>query len=84
MGLHKESATAGEHRVSLVHSQSVKLEAVGGVSVRDLALEVRGQVDDGNRTEGALLRADTATDTEGLGNKGQSRFGGHFDTWGSS
>lgn len=59
----------------------MKLKAVGGVTVGDLALEVRRQVDDGDRTERALLRADTATDTEGFRKKSESRFGGHFDTW---
>lgn len=43
------------------HSQSVKLEAVGRVSVCDLALEVRRQVDDSNGAKRAFLRADTTT-----------------------
>lgn len=62
------------------HSQSVKLEAVGGVTVCDLALEVRGQVDNGDSAERALLRADTTSDAEGLGDKGESGIRGYFDT----
>lgn len=61
------------------HRQSVQLEAVGGVSVGDLALEVGGQVDDGDGTERAFLGADTASDAEGLGNEGQAGVGGHFN-----
>lgn len=63
-----------------VHSQSVELEAVGGVSVRDLALEVRRQVDDGNSAERALLWADTTSNTEGFGNEGKSGVRRYFDT----
>ena len=46
----------------------------------DLALEVRGQVDDCDGGEWALLGADTTTNAEGFGNEGDSRLGGHFDT----
>jgi hypothetical protein len=46
------------------HRQTVKLEAVGSIAMCDLALEVRGQVDDGDRIEGALLRADTTSNAE--------------------
>jgi hypothetical protein len=46
------------------HGQTVQLEAVGGVTVGDLALEVCGQVDDLDGVEGALLGADTASDTQ--------------------
>lgn len=66
--------------VAPVHSQSVKLEAVGGVSVSDLALEVRRQIDDGDGAERALLRADTTPNAEGLGDEGKSGFRSHFDT----
>ena len=52
------------------HRKTVQLEAVGGVAVGDLALEVCGQVDNLNGVEGALLGADTATDTEALTNEG--------------
>lgn len=63
------------------HGQSVELEAVGRVSMGHLALEVRWQVDDGDGAEGALLRADTASDAKGFGDEGKSRVGGHFDAW---
>lgn len=58
----------------------MKLECVGAISVSDLALEVRGQVDDSDSVEGALLGADTATDAEGLGDEGEARGGRDFDT----
>jgi hypothetical protein len=61
------------------HGQTVQLEAVGGVTVGDLGLQVGGQVDDGDGTEGTLLGADTATDAKGFGDKGDLRFGGHFN-----
>lgn len=52
------------------HGQSVELETVGRVSMSDLALKVGGQVDDGNGTEGTLLRADTTSYAKGLGDEG--------------
>lgn len=61
------------------HRQTMQLEAVGAISVGDLALEVGGQIDDGNGVEGALLGANTTTDAEGLGNEGEARFGGDFN-----
>jgi hypothetical protein len=57
------------------HRQTVELEAVGAITVGDLALEVGGQVDDGDGVEGALLGADTATNTQRLGDEGEARFG---------
>jgi hypothetical protein len=57
----------------------VELEAVGAIAVGDLALQVRGQVDDGDGVEGALLGADTATNAERLGDEGQAGLGGDFD-----
>jgi hypothetical protein len=62
------------------HGKSVQLETVGAISVGDLALKVGGQVDDGNGVEGTLLGADTATDTERLGDEGQLRVALDFDT----
>lgn len=60
------SDTVGSNKTQNVartgHGKTVKLEAVGGVAVGDLALKVRGQVDDGDGAEGALLGADTTTD----------------------
>jgi hypothetical protein len=58
----------------------MELEAVGRVSVGDLALEIRRQVDNGNRAEGALFRADTTTDAEALGNESKPRVRSNFDT----
>ncbi|KAI6772291.1 hypothetical protein HG530_003249 [Fusarium avenaceum] len=62
------------------HGKSVQLETVGAISVGDLALEVGGQVDDGNGVEGALLGADTTTDTERLGDECQLRVALDLDT----
>ena len=58
----------------------MKLEAVGRVPVGDLGLEVGGQVDDGDGIKGAPLGADTASDTQGLGDVGDARLGGDLDT----
>jgi len=44
------------------HGKTMELEAVGRITVGDLTLKVRGQVDDGDGTEGAPLGTDTATD----------------------
>jgi hypothetical protein len=55
----------------------VQLEAVGGVSMRDLRLEVGGQVDDVDGVEGAFLGADTAADAEALRDEGD--LGGVVD-----
>ena len=62
------------------HGQTVKLEAVGGVTVGDLALEVCGQVDNLDGVEGALLGADTATDTQALTDEGDLAGVVDFDT----
>ena len=61
------------------HGQTVQLEAVGGVTVGDLALQIGGQVDDVDGTEGTLLGANTATNAKAFGDKGDLRFGGHFN-----
>lgn len=57
----------------------MKLEAIRRVSVGDLGLEIRRQVDDRDCIEGAFLRADTASDAETLGDEGDSRIGGDLD-----
>lgn len=44
--------------------QSVELERVCRVSVRDLRFEISREVDDGDGAKGALLDADTATNTQ--------------------
>ena len=43
--------------------------------MRDLALEVRGQVDDGDGAKGAALGADTTTNAERFRNEGDARLG---------
>lgn len=48
--------------------------------MRDLGLEVGGQVDDVDGVEGAFLWANTATDTEPLGDEGDFGRVVHFDT----
>jgi hypothetical protein len=57
----------------------VQLEAVGGVAVRDLGLEVGGQVDDADGVEGAFFGADAAADAEAFGDEGDFAVGGDFD-----
>jgi hypothetical protein len=58
----------------------VKLEAVGRVTVGDLRLEVGGQVDNVDGIERTFLGADTATDTETLGDEGDFGLVGDFNT----
>ena len=67
-----------KHLTGSGHRKTVQLEAVGAISVGDLALKVGGQVID--RIEGAALRADTTTDTELLGDEGQLGIGLDLDT----
>lgn len=43
------------------HWQPMQLEAVGGITMCYLSLEIGGQVDDVDGAERALLRADTTT-----------------------
>ena len=57
----------------------MKLEAVGRIAVGDLGLEVRGQVDDVDGTEWALLGADTTADTEALRDVSYLGFRSDFD-----
>lgn len=65
-----------EHVARAGHGQAMELEAVRRVAVGNLALEVRGQVDDGDSPERALLGADAASYAETLGDEGESRLGG--------
>lgn len=58
----------------------MQLEAVGRVTVGDLCLEVGRQVDNVDSAERTFLRADTATDTEALGDEGDLGLGCYFDT----
>jgi hypothetical protein len=56
--------------------QPVKFEAVGRITMSDFGLQVCRQIDDVDGAEGALLGADTATDTEPFG------YVGNFGLWG--
>lgn len=51
-----------QHLTRTGHGQPVQLEAVCRVSMCDLRLEVRGQVDDVYGVEGTFFGADTASD----------------------
>jgi len=55
----------------------MELEAVGGVSVGDLGLEIGWQIDDVDCSEWAFLWADTATNAQTFGDEGN--LGGIFD-----
>ena len=57
----------------------MELEAIGRVAVGDLRLEIGGQIDDVDGTEGAFLHADTAADAKALGDEGDLGVGGDFD-----
>lgn len=71
---HKTQDLAGTR-----HGQPVELETVGRVAMCHLALEVRGQVDDMDGAKWTFLRADTASDTEALGDEGDLRVGGDLN-----
>ena len=45
------------------HGKSMKLKAVGSISMGDLTLEVGGEIDDRDGAKWAALRADAAADT---------------------
>lgn len=62
------------------HGQTMELEAVGRIAMCDLGFEVGWQVDDVDCSEWAFLGADTTSYAEGLGDKGDFRLGGDFDT----
>jgi hypothetical protein len=68
-----------QHLARTGHGQPVQLEAVRRVSMGDLGLEVRGQIDDVNGVKWALLGADTASYTQALGNKGDLGGGLHLN-----
>lgn len=58
----------------------MELEAVCRVTMGDLGLEVRGQIDDVDGVEGTFLRADTTTDTQSLRDEGDLGCVVHLDT----
>lgn len=57
----------------------MKFEAICGVAVRDLGLEVGRQIDDMDRAERTFFRTDTTSNTETLGDKRNLRFGSDLD-----
>jgi hypothetical protein len=69
-----------KHLTGSGHGETMQLEAVGAISVGDLALKVGGQVDNVDRIKRAALWANTTTDTEGLGDKSQLGVWLDFDT----
>ena len=62
------------------HRETVKLEAVGRITVGDLGFQVGRQVDDVDRTERTFFGTDTAADTQALGDEGDLGFRRNFDT----
>ncbi len=59
----------------------MELEAVGRISVGDHGLEVRGEVDDVDRSEGAFLGADTAADAQSFTYIGYFRLRRNLYRW---
>jgi len=57
----------------------MQLETVGTISVSHLRLEVGWQIDDVDGIERALLWADTAANTQTLGDEGNLAIGRDFD-----
>jgi hypothetical protein len=72
-------ANQSQHLARPGHGQPVQLEAIGRVSMCDLRLEVRGQIDDVDGVEGAFLGADTAPNAEALRDEGDFGRVGDFD-----
>ena len=60
--------TIGSHKPKYLsrswHGEPVELEAIGGITMCDLSLQVGGQVDDMNCPERAFLRTDTTTNAK--------------------
>lgn len=61
------------------HWQTVQLEAVGRVAMRDLCLEIGGQVDDVDSVEGAFFWADATANAQALADEGDLTVGSHLD-----
>lgn len=57
----------------------MQLEAVRGVAVGDLRLQICRQIDNRDGAERTFLRADTATDTEAFRNEGDLGASVDFD-----
>ena len=58
----------------------MKFETVGRVSVGDLRLEIRWEIDDIYGTKGTLLNADATANAKPLRNVGDLGLWGDFDT----
>ena len=58
----------------------MKLETVRRVSMGNLGLEIRWQIDNVDGPKWAFLRADTTSNAKTLGNEGDLRFGRDFNT----
>jgi hypothetical protein len=58
----------------------VELETVGPETVRCLTTEIPRQIDNLDRVEGTALHANTATNTQGLRDKGDLRILPYLDT----
>jgi hypothetical protein len=58
----------------------MKLEAVGGVSMRNVGLEICWKIDDVDGTKRAFFGTDATTNTQTFGNEGDLRLGSDFDT----
>jgi hypothetical protein len=69
-----------QHLSRARHRQSVKLEAICGVSMCDLGFKVRRQIDDVDCTEGAFLHADTTSYAKSFRYKGDFRLRRDLDT----
>ena len=57
----------------------MQLEAVRRVSVCDLRLQVRRQIDDVDSVKGTFLRADTTSDAQAFANEGNLGVWSDFD-----
>lgn len=62
------------------HRQSVKLEAVCGVSMCDLGFQVRRQIDDVDCTKWAFLHTDTTSDAKSFRYEGNLRLRRNLNT----
>lgn len=58
----------------------MELEAIGGIAMGNLRLEVRWKIDNADCAEWAFLGTDTTSYAEVLGYKGDFRCWGDFDT----
>jgi hypothetical protein len=57
----------------------MELEAVGGISMRNMGLKVCWKIDNIDGSERTLFGTDTTTDTQTFGNESDLRFRSDFD-----